>query len=421
MRLVSDGSGLLLGTVSSIVTARALGPSGKGTLAALTFVTVLAAQCATLGLGDAAAVRVAQAKAGIQQALSSSLVVVVLASLAGAGLVLAYSLAQLPIEDDWVWPAIAVACATVIVTTITQMLLFIVYAAQRIIVVSLVTIAMATTTTVGVVVFCGILDLDVFGGALGSLLGTLVGLTAAVFILRRERIALRPRWDPSYLQPALGFGLRTQLANVLAFSSARVDLLLVFALASQQQAGLYSVALTLGTVTGFVAIALSYASFPRMAGMSDAPALELTARLMRATSILGLGLAIVLSLVLSPLISAALGHEYDGSLTPAIVLLFGNVLWGAQWLLSRALAARGNPRLLVWSFSVNVATMVAADIALIPAYGATGAAVGSLVAPVAGLVVCLLAYRRRGVRLRSFVPRPSDVGELRTIARGLLP
>lgn len=34
MRLVSDGSGLVLG-ISSIVTARVLGPSGKGTLAAL--------------------------------------------------------------------------------------------------------------------------------------------------------------------------------------------------------------------------------------------------------------------------------------------------------------------------------------------------------------------------------------------------
>jgi O-antigen/teichoic acid export membrane protein len=309
---------------------------------------------------------------------------------------------------------------TVILTTVTQMLLFIVYAGQRIVAVSVVTIAMATTTTAAVVVFCGILGLDVFGGALGSLLGTLVGLVAAASMLGRAKVALRPRWDRSYLRPALHFGLRTQLANVLAFSSARVDLLLVYALSSQAQAGLYSVALTLGTITGFVAIALSYASFPRMAGMADAPALELTAKLTRMTALLGVGLAIGLSLVLSTLISVALGHEYDGSLTAAVVLLFGNVLWGAQWLLSRALAARGNPRLLVWSFTVNVATMVAIDIALIPAHGATGAAVGSLVAPAAGLGVCLLAYRRRGVRPTSFLPRRADLGELRTIARGLL-
>jgi len=45
MRFVSDGSGVMAGTISSVVTARVLGPAGKGTLAALTFVTVLVIQC----------------------------------------------------------------------------------------------------------------------------------------------------------------------------------------------------------------------------------------------------------------------------------------------------------------------------------------------------------------------------------------
>src|SRR3954447_6872670 len=87
MRLVSDGSGVVLGMIASIVTARVLGPSGKGTLAALTFVTLLMSQCCTLGLGDAAVVRVGQAKASAQQALSSSLAVVGAASLLGAAVV----------------------------------------------------------------------------------------------------------------------------------------------------------------------------------------------------------------------------------------------------------------------------------------------------------------------------------------------
>jgi peptidoglycan biosynthesis protein MviN/MurJ (putative lipid II flippase) len=89
-------------------------------------------------------------------------------------------------------------------------------------------------------------------------------------------------------------------------------------------------------------------------------------------------------------------------------------------LLSRALAARGDPNVLFWSFATNLVTMLVVDIALIPVLGAVGAAIGSVVAPAAGVAVCARAYRRRGVSLRQFVPGAADVGRVRDLAlRGL--
>lgn len=417
MRFASDGSGVVLGTISSIVTARVLGPSGKGTLAALTFVAILVIQCSTLGLGDAAVVRIGQAKASAQEALSSSLVVVALASLGGAGIVLAYSVLQLPVHDTWIWPAVGIACLYVVVASVGQLLMYLVYAAQRIIAVSVLTIATSMTTTVAVVVFCGLLDFGVFGGLLASLVAATLGFVVAGTMLSRAQVRLRFRVSRSYLRPALSFGLRTQVANVLAYSSARVDLLFVYALASHHEAGLYSVALTLGTITGFVAIALSYASFPRMTGMSDQEALGLTAEMARLAALVGIALAAILAGALSTLIAVLLGTDYNGALLPGIVLLFANVLWGEQWLLSRALAARGDPYLLVRSFSVNLVTMVAADLILVPIAGALGAAVAALVAPAAGLTLCLWTYRERGVRPTSFLPRRADLRRLQDIAK----
>jgi len=341
MRFASDGSGVLLGLISTIVTARVLGPAGRGTLAALTFATLLVAQCSTLGLGDAAVVRIGQAKASVQEALSSSLVAVMLASLAGAVVVLAYSVAQLPLDDAGIRAAIAVGCVTVVVTAVGQLLLFVVYATQRVVAVSVLTIVMSTTAATGVVVFCAVLDLDVLGGMLAGLASATVGFGAAATMLWRARLGLRPRSAENYLRPALRYGVRTQLANVLAYSSARLDLLFVYALASDAEAGIYSVALTLGTITGFVAIGLSFASFPRMAQMAAHEALDLTAQMTRIAVILGVALAAILALGLSTLIAVLLGDDYDDVLAPGIVLLAANVLWGGQWLLSRALASRG--------------------------------------------------------------------------------
>jgi O-antigen/teichoic acid export membrane protein len=409
LRFASDGTGLILGTISSIVTARVLGPSDKGTLAVLTFVTLLIVQCSTLGLGDAAVVRVGQGKASPQEALSSSLTIVVASSFVGALVVLGYAAAQIPLGSDNVWAAVATACATVVVSTASQILIFIVYATQRIMAVTILTIAMAVITTSGVVIFCWILDLGVFGGVLASLVAAAAGLACATVLLLRANVVPRPRIDASYLRPALSFGLRTQLANVLAYSSARVDLLLVYAMAGQTQAGYYSVALTLGTITGFVAIALSYASFPRMTRMADAEGLELTTQLARAGFAVGVVLALGLSVALFALIPLLLGSAYDGALAPAIVLLFGNVLWGGQWMLSRAIAARGDASLLLRSFGLNLAVMLVSDLILIPPLGALGAAIGSVLAPAAGLALCLWAYRAKGLHIGQFIPRPADL------------
>ena len=409
MRLVSDGSGVLLGTIASVVTARVLGPSGKGTLAALTFVSALVTQCCTLGLGDAAVVRVGQAKATAQQALSASLPAVALASLLGAAAVLAYSVLQLPVDDPGIWAAVAVGCISVVIGAVGQLLVFVVYAGRRVVAVSVLTIAMSVTAAATVVLFCVVFDLEVFGGMLAGLAAGVLGLTGATVMVTRAHLKLRPRIVPSYLRPALSFGLRAQLANVLAYSSARIDLLFVYALASHHDAGLYSVALTFGMITGFVAIALSFASFPPMAAMTDPDALELTARMARVATLLGTALAVLLAAAGSTLIAVLLGDEFRGALAPTIVLLFANVLWGVQWLLSRALAARGDPDLLVRSFSANLAAMAAADAVLIPLAGAVGAAVGALIAAVVGLWVCLRAYRRRDVHYASFVPRRGDL------------
>ena len=417
LRFAVGSSGVVLGTISTVVTARALGPAGRGTLAALTFVMLVAGQCATLGLGDAAVVRIGQAKARAQDALSSSLLAVMFASLGGALVVLAYSMLQLPLDDVGVWAAVAVGCTTVPVVAVGQLLLFMVYANQRIDAMSALSLVMAMTATLGVVLFCAVLDLDILGGMLASLAAATSGFVLAGRMLRRAGLRLRPHGSRGYLRPALTYGMRAQLANVLAYSSARLDLLFVYALVGQAEAGIYSVALTLGMIAGFVAVSLSYASFPRMVGMAERDAMSLTAEMVRMAFILGAALAAFLAAVLSTLIAVLLGRQYDDVLVPGFLLLAANVLWGGQWLLSRSIASRGDPSLLLRSFSLNLVTMVAADAVLIPMGGAVGAAAGALLACAAGLLLCLKVYKDRGVAVSAFVPGRADLLRLWGIVR----
>ena len=406
----------MIGAITTLLMARVLGPSGVGTFAALAFITMLVVQLGTLGLGDAAVVWVGQRRATLQEALSSSTPLLFAAGVAGALVVLAYSLLQLPLEDPWVPAAVVTACMTAVVSVLTQFFIYMVYASQRVIAASLLAMGLTLTTMLGVVGFVVLLEFNLFGGTLALLTANVSVLVAAAIGLRRVGLSLRPRLSSSYLKPALHFGSRALLANVLAYSSARADLLLVYGLSTTTQAGLYSVALTVGTISGFAAIGMSYASFPRLTRMSSHAAHALTAQVARVSLILGTALAIGISILLAAVLSLLLGPSFRGALAPAVVLLFGNVLWGVQWLLSRALAARGDPTLLVRSFTVNVVTMICADIPLILAFGALGAAIGSVLAPAAGLLLCLRTYNRAGLAVGALIPRLSDLGLLRDLS-----
>jgi O-antigen/teichoic acid export membrane protein len=362
-------------------------------------------------------VNVGQGKVSAQEALSASLPTVAFASLIGAAAVLLYSVLQLPLEQTGIWAAVGVACLTVVIGAVAQLLVFVVYARHRIVAVSVLTIAMSATAAGSAVVFCAVFDLDVFGGILGGLVTAALGFVVATGLLAREHLRLRLRASRSYLRPALRFGLRTQLANLLAFSSARVDLLFVYALAKDETAGIYSVALTLGVLTSLVAVALSFASFPSMAAMTDDEALELTLTMARMAALLGSALAVVLAFMSSTVIGLLLGRAYGDAAGPTAILLFANVLWGVQWLLSRALAARGDPNLLVRSFAVNLIAMMAFDVILIPPAGAVGAATAALIGAACGLIICLRTYRRRGVRYGTFLPRPAELQIMRNALR----
>ncbi len=421
-RFVAEGAGLVLGAAAATLTARWLGPSTKGTLAALMFLAGLLAQACLLGLPDAAMVRIGRGVASVQQALACTLGGTVLASLAGAAVLLAYAQLQLPLEEALVRAAVVVACASLPLSVAATTLLIILNAQERVVLSSGIFFAMTATTASATVVFVGPLQLSVLGGALGTLLGSVSGLVIAATLLRRDGLHFRPRIELAYLRPALRFGLRVQVSYVLTVAVARLDLLLVYFMAGRSEAGIYSVALTFGTLSGTVGAALSYAAFPRLSQLTAEGAHELTAHLVRAGLAAALAVAAVLTAVLPLFIRVALGPSYEPATVPAMLLLFGGVLWTGQWVLARAHAARGDPSLLFTSFLANLGTMLVLDVALIPLWNSVGAAIASVAGPAVGLFASVRGHQSRAGRpLSELLPRRDDVQLFASFVRRLVP
>jgi O-antigen/teichoic acid export membrane protein len=249
-----------------------------------------------------------------------------------------------------------------------------------------------------------------------------MGLAAVVLVAFGKGAAdLRPRWPRAYLRRAAGFGAQVQLSYVAISLAARFDLVLVYALASHAGAGRYSIALTLAITIAYAGQAIVYAGFPRVAASSAGERLALTARMFRVGVLAALIGAVVLGSFTSRLVPAVFGSAYHGAIGATVLLLPGGVAYSGQFILARALAAWGHPRLLAVSFTVSVVVMAGLDVALIPLLGIIGAAIASSISSIVGLMICVRAFRRetRGLGRDEvgLVPRLTDLRDILSVPR----
>ena len=134
-------------------------------------------------------------------------------------------------------------------------------------------------------------------------------------------------------------------------------------------------------------------------------------------------LGAVVAAILGPLVlPAVFGDAFDESIIPFLWLLPGTLGFAASTVFSNALVGSSSPGLSSLGPIVSLTVGFALDLALIPRYDATGAAVAASAAFLAGGAVALATYRRvTPFAWRSLlVPHRGDLDVLRALAGPLL-
>ncbi len=422
-RFLADCAGLAFGMVAGVITARWLGPAGKGLFSSLSFLAALVMQVCSIGLGDAAIVLVGQRRATMQDALSSTLFAMVCS--ATIGMAMLWFGALVAFGDDWgqVRSATLIAAAGLPVSLLAYVLGFLLAAQERVVANSVVLGVTSGMTTVGMVAFVGVLDLSLAGAVLATAVGSGAGLVLAAILVGRFGLSLRPRPRWEYLRAALRYGVTVEASYLMTVMFLRVDVLVVYSLADAEAAGQYSVALTVAALVGLLPIAISHGTFPRLANVDDDEANELTVRAFRFGLLAAVSGGLVLAAAIPLAVPLLFGPAFRPAVTPAMLLVAGGIIWSSQWLLCRAAAARGRPSLLLHSFGLGLVVMVALDLVLVPRLGLAGAALGSIAGPAAGLILCLRAYSTASwwpLPLRTLLPRISDLRALATQSLALV-
>ncbi len=398
--------------VAAVITARSLGASGRGTLAFVTVVALLVARLASFGIGGATVYFAARRPAERARILGTSAGFVLVSGAAAIGLVAAF-LVLVPgarpagLTTELIWLMVP---GTVLVCLVEWGLSYLLGA--RLLLAQLIGMGLGPWLyAVALAVAAAFGDLDVERAAAAWVVSGLAWVALiAVLAISATGIA-RP--NMALLVESVRFGIRAWAGGLARSVNTRIDQLLMAYLTTQAALGIYAVAVNVSEALQYLPGAIAMAFTPAVAAVAHAERAERTLRTFRGALLITLATIPPAMVVGAVLVPVAFGEEFRASIVPFLILAPGAIGFLVMRVFSSALLGAGLPGRSSVPPVAALVTGVALDLALIPPYEATGAAIASTAAfSVAGLVGVVLYHRSDRFPLRELVPRRTDAQQI---------
>jgi len=215
--------------------------------------------------------------------------------------------------------------------------------------------------------------------ATGALALTVMAQSALSYGLARHSGLTGGRARRQHVRPLARYGFSQVLSTAPQSFNGRLDQLVLSQTARSSDLGHYAVAVTLSGLAVPVVSALGYVLFPRLAGMRRGGSAE--RRLVRSAVLTSfiVALVVVTALTATAFVTVPLlfGSEYQPSVLLVWLLAPAGVLLASTSVLSDLLRGRGQPGIVARAQGVGLIFTVILLAALIPMWGAKGAAVAS--------------------------------------------
>jgi O-antigen/teichoic acid export membrane protein len=418
MTLGATGIVTAAGVATGILTARVLGPEGRGQLAALTLWAATIVYSTSFGIGEATgfcAAKAAPERRSVVLATSQTL---------------ALGYAVLAVICAWV---VRLALAERWPTALSGMFVpyVVLFAIPGVPALSLVAFLQGTgrmrwfnvartsvhAATLGTMILC----VAVGATTVRALaIATLVG-NAMVWLV--ARLGLRERWprptlSVPVLRQLLSYGARVQFGSWSAMANVRLDQLILALLVPFSSLGLYVVAVTYCGALNIVSSALSLIMLPAVtsAPASGHPGQAFTT-LTRWTNWACVGAAVILAGAAPMALTALFGDRYQDSRAFVPILLPASVILGLNQVLASGLRALGAPETASKGEVLGFVVTIVGLAVLVPMSGAMGAAWTSLSAYSATCVYLLTRSKPLvGFRLSELLrPSQREVASLKSL------
>jgi O-antigen/teichoic acid export membrane protein len=365
---------LFLTFLSSVISARYLGPEGRGVYAVLTVISGVAIQLGNFGLHAANTFFLGRDRSLRNQIVSNSAWI---SGTIGLGLIVIL----IPMRP-WLWDS-AIYSRWVYYAAIASIPFGLFYLLAQNIRLGMGQIASFNATDIlftAAGFLAVIVCLVVLRFSAGSLIvyATVFNAAAAVWLFAKLRDPNTNAFDAQLFFKMFRYGLKAYVAALFAFLMLRFDLLMVSRILGTRAAGIYSIAVQIADVLYLLPISIGLILFPEISAMQSG-AWPFTKRIAQGTAIF-LGACCLAVWFIGPVfIQLAYGQQFLESATALRWLLPGIWTLGINTVFMNYFAGTGMPLVTVISPAIAFCVNLTLNLVLIPKMGVAGASLASTI------------------------------------------
>jgi O-antigen/teichoic acid export membrane protein len=413
IKLVFSTNALMLGSgvVTSLLSAWALGPTGRGDLMVVLMWPAIFSMVAQIGLPQAYRFWIAKRPECVSALFSNAVIFTLLIgviTLVLAELLIPHLIGQRSPEVLRLTRIYLLVIPVHLLTDLTRGLL---EGARRFTWVGALRLILFGVQLASYIVLWMTGQLTVASASYTMLVSLAASLVVSLIAVWRE---LRPKWQPnlSELGTTLRYGIRDYPGILTEFVNWRLDLMMLVGTASSAALGLYVVALRLADITSTLAGSVGDALLPEVAASTKADeATRVVTRSLRLTLCCHLLILVPLWIAAPYVLRFAYGEGFVEVTNVLRLLMFASVVWSAGAIVISGLNGLGHPGLSAIARIAAAVVMVVSLLTLLPTRGIQGAAISSILGySVMFLVALFWLLRRREITLWECLrPRWDDV------------
>jgi O-antigen/teichoic acid export membrane protein len=383
---------LALQAGTGILTARALGPAGRGELAAMILWPLFVASATTLGVPSSLIYHLRSRVSGRERLVTSGFAMATVMGViaaAAAALVLPWWLHQYS-------PGVILAAQWFLITvplcSVTLAGRAVLEAEHDFSASNAIQILTPLATLVVLLVFLGLHRLTPYTAAIAYIAAS---LPAFGYMLRRiVRTGIRvARIQLTVIRQLLQYGVRSYGIDLLGTLALQVDQVLVVSLLSPGAMGSYVVVLSLSRMLNVFQQSVVMVLFPKAAGHPAETVIAMTGNSVRTSGLVTAVCGVFVCLTGPTLLRLLYGAEYVNAVGALRILVLEAVLSGVVFVLAQAFMALDRPGVVTILQAVGLSLSVPMMLWLIPRYGIYGAAISLLVSTTARLVFVTAGFR----------------------------
>jgi O-antigen/teichoic acid export membrane protein len=365
--------------VAGILTARFLGATGRGELAALTTLPVFFSFVMTFGLPSGLIYHARHSADDMPGFTAAAIVLTLIAGIVGASIAYVATPHVLTELTPSLMPAAQALVIFTVLGVLSQIMMAALQAQHEFLAFNYIRVAQPVVQLLGTLILAAG---DWMTPLSAALVIMLAGLPASLWNLKWILTTCRPAWS-KWIDSArrlYSYSLRAYGGELLLGMAAQVDKVIVVGIFSPAMMGLYVVALSLSRVVAMFPSAVVSVLFPKASGRSPADVTQITARATAGTALL-VGAAAIALIVLGPALLALIyGSDFAQAAFAFRLLVVEAALSSIVQVMSQAFMALNRPGLVTLQYGSGAIVATPLLFALTPRWGVEGAAAALLMA-----------------------------------------